>query len=68
MPTYTVNGKSYNIPEDQVNDFLAAAQEDGLEVTESAPDFQPAAAEETAPAVAEPQAVSYTHLTLPTKA
>jgi len=56
MPTYTVNGKSYNIPEDQVNDFLAAAQQDGLEVTESAPDFQPAAAEETAPAVAEPQA------------
>ena len=56
MPIYTINGKSYNIPEDQVNDFLAAAQQDGLEVTESAPDFQPAAAEKTAPAVAEPQA------------
>lgn len=56
MPKYTINGKSYNIPEDQVEGFLAAAQQDGLEVTESEPDFQPAAAEETAPAVAEPQA------------
>jgi len=55
MPIYTINGKSYNIPDDQVNDFLAAAQQDGLEVTESAPDFQPAAAEKTAPVVAEPQ-------------
>lgn len=57
MPIYTTtNGKSYDIPDNQVNDFLAAAQQDGLEVTESAPDFQPAAAEKTAPVVAEPQA------------
>ena len=61
MPIYTMNGQRYNIPEEEAEGFLNAAQQDGFEVSEEAPseelpakpDFQPATAEETAPVVAE---------------
>lgn len=56
MPIYTMNGKRYDIPKEQVEEFLNSAQKDGLEVSEEAAantDFQLATAEETAPVVAE---------------
>ena len=53
MPIYTVNGKTYDISPQEVDGFLATAQQEGLEVSEVAEDFQKATAEETAPVVAE---------------
>ena len=53
MPIYTVNGQTYDISPQEVDGFLATAQEEGFEVSEVAEDFQKATAEETAPVVAE---------------